>query len=171
VILLNQRTGRFTGYGLLDQRGMVYIGKDRSATIYAEFYSDEVRDVEETIYLQAWAGYDDKRGFQETAIRLRGSALDVEEKTVPTPESLELTAIYPNPFNNSASVSFITPYTGAYRVGLYDLTGKQWSEVKGESHPGENRFGLDGSALPTGIYYLKLEQGMGSATMKAVLVR
>jgi Secretion system C-terminal sorting domain len=66
--------------------------------------------------------------------------------------------IYPNPFSNEFTVSF----DGAIKeISLYGSTGKNFTSLIKQER-GVNSINIDGSELPVGIYFVRMENEIGS---------
>ncbi len=84
---------------------------------------------------------------------------------------------FPNPFNLSTQVRFIIPNSSKVSVKVYNLLGKEISELINEELPrGSYTINWeardkDNNPLPSGIYFIKLNAGSFSNTIKAVLLK
>ena len=100
-------------------------------------------------------------------------SIDVPER----PVSLQLTNIYPNPFNNQTQVSFSTPHTGELEISIYDLAGRNIRHLKSGSYgAGEYNMtwnGLDdfGRQVPSGIYVLRIDHDNYTQVGKMQLIK
>lgn len=65
---------------------------------------------------------------------------------------------FPNPFNSSSIVSFVSPTSGKATIALYDIEGKLIRSLfTGEIKAGENKkLTLNATGLTSGIYILRL---------------
>ena len=99
------------------------------------------------------------------------------------PEKYSLLQNYPNPFNPSTNIRFSIPQLGdAYmrpvQLIVYDALGREVQILADENlSPGTYEVDFDGSNLPSGVYYYKLEVSDPSAplrvteTKKMVLIK
>jgi hypothetical protein len=88
------------------------------------------------------------------------------------PEKFSLSQNYPNPFNPITYFEFRTADFGLVRLKVYDLLGKELQILVNEQlSPGIYRVDFDGSSLPSGVYYYKLESGDFTETRKMVLIK
>ncbi|MCY4225055.1 MAG: T9SS type A sorting domain-containing protein [Bacteroidetes bacterium] len=69
------------------------------------------------------------------------------------PVAFILNEAYPNPFNPSTSITYGIPESGDIRLAVYDLWGRQVSElVNGYRSAGYHSITFDASHLPSGVY-------------------
>lgn len=79
---------------------------------------------------------------------------------------------YPNPFNPATIIKFGIATEGKYTITVYDVSGQLVSvlaEVYKE--PGEYSVSFDGSSLPSGIYFYKLQGNDFSVTKRMILIK
>ncbi|MBM3328124.1 MAG: T9SS type A sorting domain-containing protein [Calditrichaeota bacterium] len=89
-----------------------------------------------------------------------------------TPLKFSLDAAYPNPFNAVSRVHFQLEETGAVRLAIYDLTGRETARlIDGRVEAGRHTVALDAGDFPAGVYIMKLEAGNRSAVRKLALVK
>lgn len=109
--------------------------------------------------------------LQETVLIRLASYEPVENPFILAPSSFDLSA-FPNPFNPNTTLSFTLPQTEEVRLTVYDILG---SEVKilqdGIAEAGEHQFSFDGSSLPSGIYFARLESKGMVKTQKLLLLK
>jgi hypothetical protein len=83
-----------------------------------------------------------------------------------------LSANYPNPFNPTTSFSYSLKEAGFVTLTVYDIAGRAVAElVKDNRSAGTYAVTFDGSNLPSGIYYYRLQVNDFSATHKMVLLK
>jgi hypothetical protein len=89
------------------------------------------------------------------------------------PRSFALYEARPNPFNCETIISFRTPADGNVSLTVYDITGVEITcLMKGWMQTGAHQIKFDASALPSGIYFVKLVAGERySAVKKVVLLK
>ncbi|MDD5087502.1 MAG: choice-of-anchor D domain-containing protein [bacterium] len=89
-----------------------------------------------------------------------------------TPEDIFLDQSYPNPFNFSTTVSFSLPRNTPARLAVHDVLGREVRVLADENFaPGEHRILFDGSDLPSGIYFTRLQSGEFVAAQKLLLLK
>ncbi|WP_242918056.1 LamG-like jellyroll fold domain-containing protein [Pontibacter liquoris] len=81
--------------------------------------------------------------------------------------------VYPNPFQSQATINFTLTSDINYTVALYDSKGVQVAELKrGRAIAGvQNKVIVDGTALPRGLYIVRLQTAKGSKAAKLLLNR
>ena len=79
---------------------------------------------------------------------------------------------YPNPFNPVTHLEFGIPDLGFVSLKVYDLLGKEVKTLVYEIKPaGIYIIEFDGSNLPSGIYYYKIESGNFIQVRKMILLK
>jgi photosystem II stability/assembly factor-like uncharacterized protein len=79
---------------------------------------------------------------------------------------------YPNPFNPVTNIKYRITNSKLVILKIYDILGKEISTlVNGKQSSGVYEVSFDGSKLPSGIYFYKLEAGGLSEVKKMVLIK
>ncbi len=92
-------------------------------------------------------------------------------------QKFSLSQNYPNPFNPTTKIKYTIPYIGtthslSVRINVYNMLGKEIATLVNEKEsPGEYEVEFDGSSLPSGIYYYRLQSGEFNETKKLVLLK
>jgi Secretion system C-terminal sorting domain len=74
------------------------------------------------------------------------------------PTEYSLSQNYPNPFNPITKLKFQMPKSGLAELKVFDVLGKEVQVlVNQEFSPGTYEVDFDGSDLPSGVYYYRLE--------------
>ena len=88
------------------------------------------------------------------------------------PGRISLTNPWPNPFNPVTTVAYRLPAAGLVRLRLYDSAGRLVREVvDGVLPAGEHVARVDGTALASGLYFLRLEALGQQAVRKCLLLK
>jgi hypothetical protein len=102
---------------------------------------------------------------------------DVDPGGPAIPESPRLLPNYPNPFNAGTTIEYALPVRGEARLAVFSLLGEEIATLfDGVGEPGTHtvfwngRRG-DGTALPTGAYFLRLGAGSAFVTRRILLLR
>jgi hypothetical protein len=99
---------------------------------------------------------------------LRTPSFFAEPKLQPPSSFLTI----PNPFNATTQIRYSVPREGHVSVRVFDVLGREVCVLVDEvMAAGEQRVVLDGSALASGIYFVRLSAGEMNATRKVLLVR
>ncbi|NWG28355.1 MAG: T9SS type A sorting domain-containing protein [Ignavibacteriaceae bacterium] len=84
---------------------------------------------------------------------------------------------FPNPFNSSTQIKFVIPNTSLVTIKVYNLLGKEITVLLNQELP-HGSYTINWEArdeknysLPSGIYFIKLNAGSFSKTIKAVLLK
>ncbi|MBU1937184.1 T9SS type A sorting domain-containing protein [bacterium] len=88
------------------------------------------------------------------------------------PETIQLYPNYPNPFNSSTRIIFDLPKTGLVKLNVCDVLGRRVATlVNGVQEAGYHSVLFDGSNLPSGIYFCRLEMGDLHEVKKMVMLK
>ena len=110
-------------------------------------------------------------GLDFALIRLLSDPLGTAGEQVVEPSSFYLT-VAPNPVHRSAVVRYALPTPARVRLTLYDLLGREVAVLVGrEVGAGPHEVPLDGSALPSGTYVLRLQAGRHALAWPFTVIR
>ncbi len=92
------------------------------------------------------------------------------------PDEFSLDRIYPNPFNNSTTITFSLPVQELVRIRIYSLLGDEiWSEdqqvTPGNHHITWDGTTMDGSSVSSGVYFVQVSMNQFSETRKILLLK
>jgi len=88
------------------------------------------------------------------------------------PTAFTLNEAYPNPFNPATSITFGLPESGDATLIVYDIWGRQVSElVNGFRSAGYHNVLFDASHLPSGVYLYRLQSGSFVVSKKITLLK
>lgn len=93
------------------------------------------------------------------------------------PRDFELSQNIPNPFNPSTTIDFALAGSARVKLDVFNLLGQQVRSLVNEAlSAGTYRVSFDargdeGRALPSGLYFYRLETGLASQTRKMMLLR
>lgn len=87
-------------------------------------------------------------------------------------DQFSLSQNYPNPFNPATNIKFQIPKSGLVKLTIFDALGKEVQTLVNQqlSH-GTYSADFDGSNLPSGVYYYRIEAGSFTETKKMVLLK
>jgi hypothetical protein len=96
----------------------------------------------------------------------------ITEKEGEVPQHFMLEQNYPNPFNPTTIIKFELPKSSAVRLSVYDMLGREVSVLVNERRDaGVHEVTFDASALPSGVYFYRVQAGSYVETRKLCLVR
>jgi hypothetical protein len=103
------------------------------------------------------------------------NATDVDEKGQDAleilPDFISLSC-YPNPFNNTARITFSIDDPSDIDLSVYNLLGQRVASVfKGFKPGGVHRFDWEPADLAAGIYFLKLSAGEHNRSVKILYLK
>jgi len=79
---------------------------------------------------------------------------------------------YPNPFNPTTVISYQLSTTGRASLKVYDVLGREVATLVDEQKPaGSYSVIFDGSHLPSGVYFYRLQVGGLNKTLKMILAK
>jgi uncharacterized protein DUF1566/type IX secretion system substrate protein len=101
----------------------------------------------------------DSKTFKHYGICVRGNQNNAS--SINQVENTPLNAkAYPNPFQNSTTISFVLPSTESVNIKVYDLYGQLISTLHRELMiKGEHKIIFDGSSWVSGIYIFIVQSG------------
>jgi len=104
---------------------------------------------------------------------LAGSASDAVSSPLPgTPLAPGLAQNRPNPFDASTTIRFVLPDSRRVRLGVFDVAGRRVASlVDGVRGPGAHSVAWTPGALPSGVYFYRLEAGDLSRTLRMLRIR
>jgi len=87
-------------------------------------------------------------------------------------EGYHLLSNYPNPFNPTTAISFQLPADSYVQLRVYDTAGREVARLAdGWREAGSHEVSFDGSHLPSGIYFARIEASGITQMAKMVLMK
>ncbi len=83
-------------------------------------------------------------------------------------EALQFLDVRPNPFGDATSVLFRSKQPQDVQISIADVAGRILLQQKMAAMAGLNAFRLDAGAIPSGLYFVRLESSEGAAVRKVV---
>ncbi|HEX7070513.1 MAG TPA: T9SS type A sorting domain-containing protein, partial [Rhodothermales bacterium] len=103
-------------------------------------------------------------------LRIGGEGTAAERDELP--EGYALDQNYPNPFNPQTTIRYEMGAAGRVTLAVYDLLGRRVATLVDGSRPaGVHQVTFDGSLLPSGVYFYRLETAVGQQIRSMVLVK
>jgi len=100
------------------------------------------------------------------------SSIGIKSTEGKIPEQTLLYQNYPNPFNPKTTIGFSLRKTEYISLIISDLLGKTVSEIfKGRLKAGNYSAEFDGSDVPSGIYFYRLQTENGNYIRKMILIK
>jgi len=88
------------------------------------------------------------------------------------PDEYFISQNYPNPFNPVTKIKFGLPNNNNVKLTIYDVIGREIALLVNEfKHAGTYVVDFDGTNLPSGLYFCRLEAGEVTLTKKMLLVK
>jgi subtilisin family serine protease len=116
----------------------------------------------------------DPAGSQDYALVYRGMRVAQQTPVGPgaTP-AFTLSAPYPSPVTGTATIDFSTGQSGRVSVSVYDVTGRRVATLLDVGHraAGPGTVTFDTRALPSGVYFVKMETALQTLSKKITIVR
>ena len=87
------------------------------------------------------------------------------------PLKFDLSNNYPNPFNPSTKIVYTLSSASTVTLKIYDVVGKEViTLINGEEETGKHEIVVDGSTLPSGLYFYQLTAGKNFTAVKKMLL-
>jgi len=111
-------------------------------------------------------------GWDGWLVRLGPSPGGVIPADEARPDKFALLRAFPNPFNPSTRITYDLPTTCPVTLEVFDLLGRCVANLaKGVQPAGNYSILFDGSGLPSGLYFYRLQAGNFIQTQKMVLLK
>lgn len=100
-----------------------------------------------------------------------------ESESITLPRELVLRQNYPNPFNAGTMIEFELARPTQIELSVYDLLGRKVRMLASRSYlAGQHQVyfdgcGSDGGALPSGVYFYRLQSQAATETRKLLLLK
>ena len=86
-------------------------------------------------------------------------------------EELGMASVYPNPGSGGKVViEYISPERSSLQISLFDLNGRRVRQISTEVSAGSNSIPFETLALPKGMYFLSLDDGIRVTALKLVVL-
>ncbi len=108
----------------------------------------------------------------DIVLKQNGALVSVNGEAVLRPLSFRLDQNYPNPFNPSTHFGFTLAAAGPVTLKVYDLLGKEVASLTNSTmKAGTYSIGWNAGALPSGVYFYRLQAGQFVETKKLILMK
>ena len=111
--------------------------------------------------------------FFQQFTRSSGATASESEEVVELPSTYEYqVSSYPNPFNPTATVEVTLAETAELTVHVFNVNGQLVQTLAtGSFAPGDHKFTLNGSSLPSGVYFVHANTAGWNDVQKVVLMK
>ena len=114
----------------------------------------------------------DPQSHVESAADFAITTMAADSRANEVPITFALGDPYPNPFNSRTVLSFSLPAHGEMTLDAYDLTGRVMRHLaSGTMDRGRYELFFDAEALPSGIYFYRLQWNDRSQVKKMMLLK
>ena len=101
-----------------------------------------------------------------------GFVVGINQLSTEIPDNFSLSQNYPNPFNPTTNFEFRIAESGFVKLTVFDIAGAEIQTlVNRRLSPGTYSVDFDGSNLPSGVYYYRIEANSYTETKKMVLIK
>jgi hypothetical protein len=108
----------------------------------------------------------------DSVVVFNSSSIGISKISSNVPERYELCQNYPNPFNPHTKIKFSIPKQGLVTLKVYNLLGQEVAlPVNSVFSEGYYNVDFDGTVLPGGVYFYKIESNWFLDTKKMVLIK
>lgn len=121
--------------------------------------------------LVAGDGYEDLMSNAQLARDLYYTDI-AEEGDGVTPATFTLDQNYPNPFNAATTIRYSLPEASRVRITIFNILGQQVSVLRDTQQPaGRYQLTWNPQQAASGLYFIRLEAGDYSKTVKSLLLK
>jgi len=149
--------------------------------VYKNHYTSDAKTVFSSVYLGSFGEGD----YPSVRTRVLGSILnyfgiyntDVTEENPNTPSELNISSVYPNPFNSAVEITFNIEKPSMVTLSIYDVTGKEIANIisdnleVGSHNATWNGTDKNGNTVSSGVYFAKLNSGSKTTTTSLMYVK
>ncbi|MCL4540013.1 MAG: Ig-like domain-containing protein [Bacteroidetes bacterium] len=105
-------------------------------------------------------------------IQVNGIVTGVGENVTDVPNSFMLDQNYPNPFNPTTIIRYQLKTAANVSLKVYDVLGRKVATLVNKREDlGNHSVTFDAGALPSGVYFYRLEAGTYTATKKMLMIK
>ncbi|MBK7868773.1 MAG: T9SS type A sorting domain-containing protein [Ignavibacteriales bacterium] len=103
-------------------------------------------------------------------VEIARNATSVEDDMVPGEFAIK--GNYPNPFNPSTTIVWVTPDQAETKITVFDAAGREVGVYEvGVCSAGKNEFKFNASSLASGLYFYRIKSGTHTAVNKFILLK
>ncbi len=107
-----------------------------------------------------------------TSVSLEVTELGVSNQSA-IPQEFGITAIYPNPFNSTATIEFVVVSAGEVSLQIFDMKGQLIRNLISGNRKAAGKYSIivEADDLPAGIYSIRLQQNHHVQTQSISLIK
>jgi len=133
---------------------------------FASLVDIDVEESEKAVYSQTYYGWAVEKWEYD------GTLTGVEPISNAVPQEFALHTNYPNPFNPSTTITFDLLTSSSVTLDVFNTLGQKVATLVNEQLPaGSYKTTFDAAALPSGLYFYRLEAGQFSQIKKMTLLK
>jgi probable HAF family extracellular repeat protein len=112
-------------------------------------------------------------GTIDDTLMLKNQITNVEDRgNLYIPKEYKLEQNYPNPFNPSTTIKYSLPKESFVNLKIYNLIGEEVATLVNEEKTiGNYVIEFDATALPSGVYFYRIQAGSFVETKKMILLK
>ncbi len=119
----------------------------------------------------AWTSTTSPPGKANIKLFIDG-AVNINPESGMMPKTFFLSQNYPNPFNPVTKINFAIPKAGFVSLKVYDLLGREVSNlINEEKQAGNYSIDFNSGNLTSGVYFYKMQSGSFKETKKMLLIK
>ena len=159
----------FPNYVLFDNSGVAYLSLGMNVYVdesspEGDYYCQIYCKVCKPATLQCWITYGD---YCVTVVKQTNSV-----ELLKSGIHFDLKQNYPNPFNPVTIIKYELPRESFVKLSVFNMIGEKVASLVNENKPtGSYEVQFDGSKLPSGVYYCRLQTDAILKTIKILLVK
>jgi hypothetical protein len=124
-------------------------------TLYCTVTDDSSASVTDSFYVEVMA---DPTGIDDFVTQI--------------PDKYFLNQNYPNPFNPVTKIKYGLPKSGKVKIEIYNIIGQKVAKLLNEFKPaGYHEISFDGSNLPSGVYFYRIQTKGFNSVKKMILIK
>ncbi|MBN1482898.1 T9SS type A sorting domain-containing protein, partial [candidate division KSB1 bacterium] len=111
--------------------------------------------------------------FYDELVKELGEPTKVENPVInQQPQQFELYQNYPNPFNPVTTIKFEIPEYGYVKLSVHNIKGREITVLANDfRNAGPYSVSFNGSNLPSGVYFTRLESNGFNSTKRMLLLK
>jgi hypothetical protein len=105
-------------------------------------------------------------------VKVKGSAMLIDDDISEMPKSFSIDGNYPNPFNNQTLIKYDMSADGDVKLEIFNVLGQRMTTlVDGYQKAGTHQVNWNASGCRSGIYFCKAQTGRSIETIRMLLLK